>query len=163
NLYLDEFQVTEEALAPNSTSAGEEIKLDTLSRPQISWVAIGKAKLVLSSGKPLEGKSLQADYHQGQGKIMGMIKQIANGSLAGTKGMAFSAASSKPTKLIVQVEEVGGGKYNSMIDLAGGSQAKVIKLVFADFNAADDSKDTNNKLDMDQVSQIIFLDISGIV
>jgi hypothetical protein len=162
-LYLDEVLVTDEALPSYSSTLNGELRLDNMSRPQISWIGIGQVKLSQTLGKPLDGKSLQADYHMSQGKVMGLLKSISKGALTGSKQLTFSIASAKPTKLLVQVEEKSGGKYNAMVDLEGSSTAKEVKLVFADFNQADDSKDDNSKLDMDQVIQILFIDFTGIV
>ena len=66
-------------------------------------------------------------------------------------------------KLIVQFEEAGGGKYNKLIEVEGGSAINHITIDFKDLNAADDSKDDNGKFDADQVSQLVFLEVTGMI
>jgi hypothetical protein len=83
--------------------------------------------------------------------------------LSGATKIAFDVASVRPAELIVQLEEVGGGKYNAQVSVEGGSTSKTRTLAFTEMKPADDSKDTNSKLDLDQVKQILILDMSGMI
>src|SRR5262249_32770382 len=96
------------------------------------------------------------------GKIVGLVRSIKRGSLDGMKTISVSVVSANACKLMIQVEEAGGGKYNTLVDVPGGSQLKVISIPFAELGAAEDSKDTNGKLDLDQVNQLVIADIYGI-
>jgi hypothetical protein len=160
-LYLDDFRISEETL-PNAFSAvNMDVKIDTLVRPQLSWLGVGDTKLTQATGKPLEGKSLQLDYHQAPGQISAIMHRIPRGKFAGTTRITFNAASTKPVRLLVQVEEKGGGKYNSIVEIRGARAAQEVVVNFADMKAADDSKDTNDHLDIDQIVQIVFIDLTG--
>src|SRR5205085_12161885 len=84
-------------------------------------------------------------------------------TLANASKLAFEAGSENPAKLMVQVEELGGGKYNKLIEIPGAWAPQRISLDFSEFKAADDSKDSNGKLDLDQVNQLVLIDLTGTV
>ena len=91
------------------------------------------------------------------------MKTIAPDTLTGARSLTLSAASKNAASLIVQLEEAGGGKYKATLDVDAGSKLKQYKLDIAEFSPADDSKDNNNKLDLDQVTKIIIIDITALV
>jgi hypothetical protein len=159
-LNLDEFTVSAEPISP---AEGKERMLDTPSRPQISWLGLGDVKVIRATGKPLVGPGLRADYHQSPTKIMGLLKRIPRGRLKGMDQILFTAAATKPTKLVLQLEQVGGGKYRTIVDVPGSSEAKEFSLPFTGFEMTDDSGDRNGHFTPDQVNQIVILDASGIV
>lgn len=162
-LYLDDFVVSAEELPDATETVKDEFLLDKFTRPQLGWIVVGEAFANVAKGKPMEGSSLQADYRQAPGKLIGLVRPVATGKLAGKGQLIFTAASTKSAHLIVQVEEYGGGKYNTTITVPGNTERKEFRLAFVDFKAADDSKDSNNKLDLDQVHQILIIDASGLL
>jgi hypothetical protein len=159
-LYLDDFSIGEEALPD---AAAKAASLDAFVRPQISWLAIGNARLSVAQDKPISGKALQTDYKQQTMKIMGLARALPLGSLAGTDKLVFSVAATKPVRLIVQVEEKGGGKYNTIVDVPGNSEVKEFTLELSSLIAADDSKDTNDHLDKELVQQLFLADMTGLI
>ncbi len=161
-LFLDDFTVSETKIAVSSSVDQSGYHFDSFVRPQLAWLTFGEANLTRMTDKPLTGSSLQADYHQSAGTLAGIARAVNGKNLAGKTQLHFDAASSKPTTIRIQLEESGGGKYFINIDLPGSSEKKAITVNFADFNAADDSKDNNSKLDLDQVTQIMFIDFSGL-
>ncbi len=160
---LDDFTVSAEPLAPAVPTAGKERMLDTPSRPQISWLGVGDVKVSRAMGKPLVGSGLRADYHQGPNKIIGLLKRVPRGRLAGMDQIALTAAATKPTKLVVQLEQVGGGKYRTIVDVPGASDPKELVLPFSGFEMTDDSGDRNGHFTPDQVNQIVIIDASGLI
>jgi hypothetical protein len=50
-----------------------------------------------------------------------------------------------------------------MVDVPGGKERKTISVPFAEFRAADDSKDNNDHLDLDQVTQIVLMDVNALL
>ena len=162
-LNLDDFTASTEPISPAAPADGKERVLDALARPQIGWIAVGEAKATLATGKPLVGPSLRADYHQGPGKIAGLFKRIPRGRLKGMDQIVFTAAATKPTKLVVQLEQVGGGKYRTIVEVPGNSEAKEFVLPFTGFEITEDSGDSNGNFTPAQVTQIVILDASGIL
>jgi len=162
-LALDEFTVSTESLAPTNAAEGKERILDTPARPQIAWLGVGEVKMSRATGKPLTGPGLRADYHQGPNKIIGLIKHFTRGRLKGMDQIIFTAAATKPTKLVVQCEQVGGGKYRTIVDVPGSSEAKEYALPFTGFEMTDDSGDRNGNFTPADVNQIVLIDASGLV
>lgn len=162
-LYLDDFTVSAEPLAPTKAAEDKERSLDTPTRPQLSWIRIGEIKAAPTAAKPLSGPGLRADYHQGPNKIVGMLRPIPRGRLKGMDQLAFTAAAAKSTKLVVQLEQSGGGKYRTIVDVPPGSETKEFALPFSGFEMTDDSGDRNGRFTPEMVTQIVILDASGLV
>jgi hypothetical protein len=162
-LYLDDFTVTEETLPSAFSAVNADVRIDTFARPQLAWIAVGGVKLSKAEGKPLEGPGMKADYRQAPQKIIGIMRNVPRGKMAGTDKLTFTAASTKRTMLVVQVEEKDGGKFNSTVEIPDGSEAKTVSLNFADFNPADDSPVKDRKVKMDLVNQILFIDATGLL
>ncbi|HEV2473506.1 MAG TPA: hypothetical protein VGS41_12610, partial [Chthonomonadales bacterium] len=131
-------------------------------RPQVCWLGLGGMSLTKANGKPLDGPGLQAVYDQSPGTIAGVVHPVGHGQMAGAGRLLLDVAASKGAKLVVQVEERDGGKYNTFVDLPGDSTVKHLDLAFADFKPAPDSNDSNGTLDMDQVKQVLVLDATGL-
>ena len=163
SLILDDFDVSDMALAVSPGAAAGEVAFDEFLRPQAGWIAINSLRTAVASGKPLTGKSLQIAYTQAAGKISGGLRAIRRGSLAGMTTLKFTVASSRPCKLMVQLEETSGGKYNTLVEISGDSKPQEIAIPFAELIAADDSKDDNSKLDPETIHQFLFLDFYGVI
>jgi hypothetical protein len=158
--YVADFQVGKTPLA--AATAPTDV-LDTFSHPQVDWLMLGGAQGKHISGAPLAGRGIQVTYPQAPGKLAGFLRPLSAGRLTGATKLSLSLASVKATTLLLQVEEKGGGKYNTTVFVpAGAAGASTITVSFADFKAADDSKDTNGKLDLDEVNRLMIVDVSGI-
>jgi hypothetical protein len=162
-LYLGEFTVGSDSVTPRTVSAGQDVRLDTFAHPHLSWFGVGGAKLSRASGKPLDGAGLRVDYRQTPSKLTMFTTPLLPWVLTTSKALSFDAASVEAARLIVQVEENDGGKYNTMIEVPAGSTAKRFRLSFADFKPADDSKDASGKLELGNVKSIVIVDVSGLV
>ncbi len=162
-LYLDDFVVDAGGAAAGTSRSASAVVLDTFAHPQLGWMTVGGIQARHAIGRPLDGRGVQASMHEAPGAIAGMVHQIPKGSLAGMGQLSFDIASQKPTKLMVQVEEGEGGKYNTLVELKGGSQPQHFDLDLKELIQADDSHDPDNKLDLDHVNQIALVDIGGLV
>jgi hypothetical protein len=162
-LLMGDFSIGADALPGAAFLVKSDARLDTFGHPQIGWLAIGETQLSLNSGKPLGTRGLKAVYTQGTGKVGGFLRGVPRGRLEGREKMTFTLASAKPIRLVVQLEERTGGKYDAIIEVSGGETPKEYTVNFADLKPTADSKDNNSKLDLDQVYQIVFLDASGII
>ncbi|MGV3618878.1 MAG: hypothetical protein ACO1SV_26430 [Fimbriimonas sp.] len=162
-LYLDDFTVSSTPVAPSTASAGADVRIDSFAHPQLAWYGLGGVKMSRASGTPLEGAALKADYRQAPGKPIILTRNMMPWVLTQSKSLAFDAASAQASKLIVQVEETEGGKYNATVDVPAGSQAKHFDLPFADFKASDDAKDPSGKLEVGKIKQITFIDATGML
>lgn len=160
SLLLDDFTVSATPAAPSPKIDASLI--EPFSAPQLSWAGLGVVTISRDT-KILSGPSLQASYKLAAGKIVGVLKPLGPGVLAGKTSLSFSMASAKPTTLLVHLEERGGGKYNYMLEAKGSSTVQPVSIAVADFRVADDSHDTNDKLDMDQVNQFAVFDLSGMM
>ena len=84
----------------------------------------------MDSAGPLGGQALRVGYHQAPMKIAGLMRKVPVGALASASGLRFSVASAKPMKLLVQVEEKDGGKYNTIVDVPGDKAVQKVSVVF---------------------------------
>jgi hypothetical protein len=160
-IWLRDFKLTTETLPGVAFLTPSDGRLDTFGHPQAGWMGIGGVKLGIHSGSPLTGRGLKATYTQGPMRFAGIVRTFPEGRLTGKKGLQVAFTSEKDSKVVVQLEERNGGKYNVLMDIPGGNSVKEFDLPFNEFKAADDSKDTNDQLDLDKVHQIVIIDISG--
>jgi hypothetical protein len=164
-LYVDDLVVSSQP--PSNTVALPEAAettagmLDAFPYPQPSWLGTGAVALSVVVDEGLQGRALKASYRHTPDKFVAMVRRLPRGALAGTDGIAFDASSFKPITLVVQAEERGGGKYNATIAIPGDLRPFAAKQLWKNFVPADDSRDVNNQLDLDQVNQLLILDATG--
>ncbi len=161
-LYMDDFVLSADAPASVAANPGQVV-VDNYARPQLCWTVAGQAEAGIATGKPLDGRSLKAGYKVGPSALMGLVRAIRPGTLAGMKKISFSMAAAGATRLLVQVEETDGGKYNAQVEATGGNAVQSVDLPFAGFMAADDSKDTNGTLDVPLIKSITIIDMTGVM
>lgn len=160
-LYLADFVVSSEELPETTSSVNGDVLLDRFIRPHLSWVGVGDVQLSRFEGKPLDGPGLRVDYHQAPGKIVAFARGFRPGTLIQTQVLSFDVASAKPAMLLVELEEVGGGKYYVSVQIPGGSAKQSIAFKFAEFKKSYGSLDSNDRLDPDQVKSIVIRDATG--
>ena len=161
-VYLSEITLLRDPLPPSQELTGNVMIIDSFARSLPSWIAIGGVYLSVVADKPLKGRALQAEYHVSPQTIAGLMRVVPKGKLAEARYLTFEAAASKPTKLMVQVEDQeSGGKFRTMVDLKGGSEPETISLKFADFTPTEDSKVTTGKPDLSKVGQLLIADPTG--
>jgi len=171
--FLDDFWASDQALPPTpGVDAQDPAIIDAFTAPQLAWLMVNGTRLVRVTSQELAAqgapntvreRGLQAQYHQNAGVPVGLLRGVAPGQLKDMVALKFTVATEKPLVLLVQLEEKSGGKYNTTIDLPGQQKPMDIRLVPKLFGKADDSKDDNNRLDLDQVKQIVFLDLTSLL
>jgi len=163
-MYIDSFTVGTDPIPAGSASKGDEIQVETFVHPQLSWFSLGGIKLSRSvAAKPLEGPALRAEYHQTPGKPAVLSRALPSWILSGAKTLSFDVASVQPTKLIVQLEQIDGGKYNMVVDLPGGSVSQHKTLLLSGFARGDDSKDSDTKPHLALVKSLTLIDVTGMI
>ncbi len=160
-LYIDSFTVGSESIPATFTSLGDDVQIDTLNHPQLSWLGLGGVKMVRTTEKPLTGASLRVDYHQTPGKPTILSHPVPSWVLTGSKVLSFDVATLKPAKIVIQLEQTDGGKYNAIVDLAGGALPTKVKLAFTEFKRSDDSKDDATAPHIALIKSILIMDASG--
>jgi hypothetical protein len=161
-LYLDEVTFSSRPL-PESKATPDAYDIDLFQRPQAQWASIGGATLERMEAKDAKDNALRVTYPQAPGHITALLKPLRPGALAGKKQLSFQVASMKPTTLLLQLEETGGGKYNAPIEVPGNATPKTITLNFSDFKTSPDSNDNNDRLDLDQVKQLLIVDATSLM
>jgi hypothetical protein len=160
-LWLDEIEVLASLTPETEKPAEGEVLIDSLAKPHLPWLVTGWAKPALVNGAPLGGRAIKLEYKRTTGEIAGVVRFLPTGKLTGTTGLRLKAASTQSTSLLLQVEETGGGKYNALIEVPGGSQPKEAAPLWSEFNPDGESKDDNGKLDPGQIKQILIIDLAG--
>ncbi len=159
-VYLDDVSFSSK---PLPLEAPDKSLLDDFKHPQVGWMGIGGVTLKVAKDDAGKNPALQADYTQTANRVVAFAKLLPPGVLANKDSLAFDIATKRHATLIVQLEETSGGKYNTICDVAANETFTPRRLAFAAFTPADDSKDNNNRLDLDQVKQILIIDASGMM
>lgn len=149
---------------PQPQAAGTSIAVDNFSAPQLSWIHLAGTEIAREEktigGVQMPGLSLS--YTQAGGKFSGVVRRVNSAGWAGATKLSLRLASDAPAALGLQLEERGGGKYFVPILAPGDGEAKTQSFGVTQFQPSAESKDANGKLDMDQVSQIILLDLAAL-
>ena len=161
SVLLSDFQVTTKSLPDASLASDAAYLFDTYVRPQPGWAALNATARIVSEA-PLDAPSLRLETNLASDKAAGAFRRIRPGSLVGKKTLKVRLASLHDAKLIVQVEERGGAKYNATLSIPGGSKAVERTVHFSDMAPDAQSKDENGKLDLDPVVQINLVDVTAI-
>lgn len=170
--WLDDFEASRELLPKAPEEPFGSVMLDDFTRPQLNWAIIGDMLIkrvteeqLKAVGRPVavNGQGLQAEYRQQAGGIVGWTKMLRPGSLKNMAALRFAIATEQAMTLLVQLEETSGGKYNTTVQLPPDTKPGEVRLVPMLFEVAEDSKDNNKRLDLDQVKQILFIDATGLL
>lgn len=160
NFWVSDFQVTPTGLPDTATVVAGEATLDTFGRPQVAWNGMAVEGLAVVGGSPFP-KALRLDFQVRKQRVAGVIRAFRSGLLANCTTATFRLASAKPCSVILQLEEVGGGKYNATVDVPGDSKPVEKTLLLSGLVPADDSKDANGKLDPDRIEKVTILSVDG--
>lgn len=175
SLIIDDFLLSRDALplpvtvapkvetAIKPETAEKPVVLEPLRHPQIAWMPLGGAQLSIETAANLPGRSLQIKSVQKAGSLSGLLRRLPRGVLRDAREIRFEATSLTTSTLLVQLEETGGGKYQTTARISGGDLVNPVALEIAQFRLSDDAKDANNRLDLNQVIQIGILDITGLL
>ena len=159
-LFLDDVTLSSQPIAE---IAGPDIVLDSFARPQLLWMPLGGCAATVVTDKPIAGKGLKLDYKQVTGTPAGAMRAIRAGKLAGAVRLKLTMASAKDAKVAVIIEQLGGGKFNTMADLTGGGEAKELDLPFSAFSPSDDTKDPGAKLTPEKIKSILLIDLAALM
>jgi len=162
-LLIDRFSVSRETVPAACVKSADGVLVDSLVHPQLGWFVLGGVDLSHASGAPLSGKGLQAQYNQMPGHAVVVGRNFTPGSLAGAKSLELELAATQATKLVVQVEQTDGAKYNVLLDIPAGAPGSKRDLKLSDFKVSDDSPVKDGHLDMSQVKTLLLIDASGII
>lgn len=158
-LHVDDFTIGTQPLTKPAVETGE-VAVDLFAHPQLAWLAIGDVRMErienAAGDKPVPG--IQIDYRQVPDKFVAVMGRIPKGKLRGAGSLKMQISSERAVTLVVQLEEAGGGKYNTTLDVKAGGEPQTVELGFDNFQASPDSKDQNKQLNPEQVQQILFAD-----
>lgn len=166
-LWLDDFTAssappTYETPEPTLPVEKRGLWLDSLRRDTLSWLPMGMVEMQLDKMAPTKARALRLDYTQEKGKLTAAVHDLKNVDLSKYDHLEFDVATSKPSKLLLTLEEKNGARYVAIIDVAGNSMPSRKALYFSNFKLADDSpKDLDDKLDLDQLKNLSVVDLTA--
>lgn len=149
-LWLDEFTVLTRPMTASKRANGV---IDTFDRDYVSWLHTPNVTLSNSTGP-----ALVAEYERKADALTFWAHAARPWHFADATRLQFTASATRETTLYVLLEEKGGGKYHALADLPDSGENQEFNVKLSEFVATDDSADTNNKLDLDQVKLIGFAD-----
>ena len=154
-LYIDDFQVLSEAPPPDKP------------RDYIGWFTLGGAQLSLeSSGKPVPGRAVKAEYDQAEGHFVLLMQLLAGVDLHKADRLALDLASDKKATVVISLEKKNPGgpapRYTTMVEIPGGRQVAHEEIPLADFKLDENGpKDPYPKLDGSKIKTVSLLDITA--
>lgn len=154
-----------------SQDGSKAVKLDDFEGELSGWTAMkadetglaedGDAKLAITrdAGQVKAGKGSLSYTYLVEPKTAHLLAIQRPLDLAGMKSLRLWVKCSKATAVLVSVTETGGASYQASATVSAGAWQEI--AVNLDELVLDDpSKDTNGKLDLDQVGSIHLLDVA---
>ena len=171
--WLDDFEASKEALPPAPREPLGAVMLDDFVHPQLNWMMLGDMLIKRVTEAQLKeqgpavsviGQGLQAEYRQQAGSLVG-INQNISARLAQRYDRAafcrchraahgFADSTRRNQRRQIQYDSGTCPPTKSLPKCA---------LCRCSFEPAEDSKDDNNRLDLEQVKQILFVDATGLL
>lgn len=160
-LYIDDVEALTDALPELNPKKGNDTILDSFERPQPSWIPLGSVKtLSIENGKPLSGKSLKIEYQVTPEMFGAASKNLTGSFFTKDDKIGLTVASVKPIRLMLQVEDSVGGRYNIKFNLTGDKEPRELVAAWKEFDIAPDSK-TKVSIDPSKIVRVFFMDITG--
>ena len=167
-LWLDDFAVSRAtamfdapapALPPDEKSG---LWVDALRRDTPAWMPLGTVEMKIDANAPASGRALRLDYTQQLGKITAALRDIHATDLTPYDHLEFDIASAHAGKILLVLEEKTGARYQTVMDVPGNNTSSRKAIYFANLAIADDGpKDANGKLDLDQIKNLSFVDVTA--
>lgn len=155
---LDDMRLTDKA-------APEEPRplVDASSGPLPGLTILGGQAQVQREETGLAGKPCWHVTDQLEASMLaGFVWMLPRGYFLDSAGVRLVLGAGTPCMLILQVKEIDGSEYNVFLPMQAG-QVIDQQFPWPDFKLGDDSADENSRLDIDQISELILIDVAGIV
>jgi len=147
---------------------GNSLIKNTFKESADGWTGLGqKSKISIVHDAPVVAPSpgaLKFSYGVGKGDFNALLLPAAVGSLKGAKSVKFRVWADATTPMAIAFSEDGGGRYSAIFQGVKNTW-QTVELSVADFGLgrdANDPKDPDVKLDMDQVNAVTMIDLSEI-
>lgn len=156
----------------HAQGAAGVVKVDDFESGLGGWTAIkagegigfgvdegAKLSIATEAQQPKVGKGALVYTYEVQPKILSALLLNRETDLTGMKSLRFWARTSSPTSLVVSITEKNGAAYmGSFYCDAGDWTEQVMNL--DEFSLDDPAKETNDKLDLDQIASIAVFDMN---
>lgn len=191
-LLIDDLQLSTEA-APISTGsykagANEYHILDNFESGTIRWTPIranfavtppaieffpsdAPLKILAEAAAPGEGKSpvepggkgLRFSYKRAAGQAYALIFDLADRNLKGVHTLKMNLRVTHKSLIVVEVKEKDDSKFQQHVYPDDNKGWRNLSFPLLTLVQADDSKDENDKLDVDQIKEVAIIDSSPIM
>ncbi|HSV72555.1 MAG TPA: hypothetical protein VLH79_02210 [Chthonomonadales bacterium] len=162
-LRIDSFSVTREALPGGYTARDGAVFADTFARPHLGWIALGGATLRRIVSRTPEERGLEARYEQAPQRLVAFMRPIPRGRLRGMSRLDMGISSATAGLIVVQLEEAGGGKFNSIVEMPQQGGHRALSLELATLTPADDSTVRDRPIDVERVTHLVVIDATGML
>ncbi len=133
------------------------IQLEFNSDKDLFNCGSGSSPKIVASLPGTDGKSMQWEIHY-NGKWQWCLKQLDRGKLAGTHKIGFKIRSNRDGPIFVNLTEDSGEAFYAIIDTNTVWKDVELKL---DSLTLDNGKKRNNKIEPDDLIEIMFADPEG--
>jgi hypothetical protein len=131
------------------------------------WQGLGQATTIAvtrDADNIKEGTgALKVSYSITKGGLAAALLPVQDG-LAGVKSLDFWVKADQSEPMIVMLQEKDAGRYTSIFT-APANRWQHVQIPVSEFalsDGANDPKDADGKLDLDQVTRLVLIDASGL-
>ena len=159
HLWLDDVALSPDPAPLRSTVRGKTRCVDGFEHPSIAVLPIGPVKLGFQPGAPAPRSrgSLRIAYRLGGHRWAGIVSLCGHVNLAGCTHFSCFLRSSHEGAGFAVLEERDGSKYQHALTLDGSGKWEQLRLPLSEFALDPQTKDENNRLDLDQLRIIALI------
>jgi hypothetical protein len=117
----------------------------------------GMAKTPIEPGE----RGLHFSYERKAGELYAIVRSLEQYDLSKADRLRFALNISRPSLLIIQLKEKDGAEYTQIILPEQREGWRTVEFPFSSFGLSENSSDTNDRLDPDQIKDLTILDASA--
>lgn len=157
-LWLDDFMVSAEPLA---SPKPDPAAIESYHRDIVRWFGLGELEMKIDPAAPTKTRALRVDYRQGDSSYISVIRTVSGLPADAGDSLSFDFAAAKSSRMVMTLEEQNGAKYALQFAIPGDSDPIHRVFALSEFALDENSKDTNQQLDITQVKSLSITDVTG--
>ena len=165
-MWIDDMWVDSEGVDPRWIKTETGIQVDSFEAAPLQWACVAGTGLEVAYDKELKtdgNNSLRIAYDLPAGKLFIAMTGLQAVPLEGMTRLSLSYLSEVATTLLLEIEEVDGSKYSTLLPVVAGDDFSQIDMALAELTLGNDSEDENDQLDITQAKQLVIGDLSAMV
>jgi hypothetical protein len=181
-LWLDDVEYSSKRVVPKNMAlappgAGAPIVIDSFEAGTIRWIPLllqiqpslkidianGDLKLDRQTANDSGAKSLKATYKREKNAAPVWLHSLESIKLSGAQSLDLALRTAADGVFLVSLKEKDESRYEQVVELKAEDGWKKFSWPLASFKLAGDSRDENDRLDINNVEEITIADLTAVL